>query len=235
MTFSPFLAFLKMRSVKWTLVGVAIALVGLPAIISTLPYMFPDSRAKSGSYLDVVEMKTISKLSVQRLDFSKVCTSRSGTNTMAKLKKLAGKYTGWSFSSSETDNLDDSEVWVRRIMRGHVTTSLDFSKITTNSIDGKLVIEFPELVAEPFIDQWIYYDSHGTDSDHDPREMTKDMDCKFQTSMIEAALQPERVARAKEQAVHIVKMLYPDMEEFVAVWQDDKKNDQSDEGGDTNE
>ena len=202
---TPFVTFLKMKPVKWTLVGIGAAFVGIPVIVAAIPYVFPGVKAKEGSYLDVVEMKEISKLSVQRINFSRVVTA---TNP----KGL-----------SVTNN---PSAYVRRIMRGHVTSSVDFSKINTNSVNGKLVVEFPKLVAEPFIDEWIYYDSKGTDKDHDPREMTKAMDQAFRDAMMIAVSQTGRVARAKEQAVRIVETLYPDLE-FEPRWPEDSKSGES--------
>lgn len=212
MTLTPFLSLLKVKSVKWTLIGLASAVVCLPLISTVLPYVFPDSRAKSGSYPDVVEIKEISLLSVQRLQFSKVITVTSPPNLENDL---------------ENPNL---EIFIRRIMRGHVTTSVDFSKIdVTNSPDGKVVVKFPELVTEPFIDQWIYYDSKGTgdkDNIDTVKEMTKAMDGAFRETMLKAALQTNRVERAKQQAERIVKMLYPDLE-FEPRWPEDSKSGES--------
>ena len=189
---TPFVTFLKMKPVKWTLVGIGAAFVGIPVIVAAIPYVFPGVKAKEGSYLDVVEMKEISKLSVQRINFSRVVTA---TNP----KGL-----------SVTNN---PSAYVRRIMRGHVTSSVDFSKINTNSVNGKLVVEFPKLVAEPFIDEWIYYDSKGTDQ-------------AFRDAMMIAVSQTGRVARAKEQAVRIVETLYPDLE-FEPRWPEDSKSGES--------
>ncbi len=221
MTLTPVLALLKFKSVKWMLVGLAFAVVCFPLILVAIPYVFPNARAKSGSYSDVVEMKEISMLSVQRLQFTKVITLTSPPDLQ--------------------DDLDnpDMEIYIRRIMRGHVTVSLDFSKIdVTNSPAGKVVIKFPKLITEPFIDKWIFYDSYGTgkkDNINSVKKMTNAMDGAFREAMLKAALQSNRVERAKEQAVRIVEMLYPDMEDFVVEWPDDKKNAQSEEGGDANE
>ena len=233
MTLSPFLSVLKIKSVKWTLIGLAIAFVGFPLISAVIPYVFPETKAQSGSYLDVVDMKEISLLSVQRLNFSKVCTVRYGTDSTTKVMNRLQAWLG--FNPSETNKLEDAKVYVRRILRGHVTTSLDFAKITvTNSPQGKILVLFPELITEPFIDEWIFYDSKGT-GDVNTKEMTSAMDSAFRDAMLKTALQPERVERAKKQAERIVDMLYPGME-FELKWpQDDKKNDQSDEGGNANE
>lgn len=206
MTMSSFLAFLKMKPVKWTLVGLGAAFVGIPVIVTAYPYIFPGTKNKAGSHLDIVEIKKISKLSVQRINFSEVVTA--------------------TCPGEMEDHPFDATTHVRRIMRGHVTSSVDLSDINTNFVDGKLVVEFPKLVAEPFIDQWIYYDSHGTDKDHDPREMTQKMDRQFRDDMMQFALQTGRVARAKEQAVCIVKTLYPDLE-FEPRWPEDSKSGQS--------
>ena len=215
MTLSPLLAILKIKSVKWTLIGLASAVVCLPMISAVMPYVLPDSRAKTGSYSDVVEMKEIGLLSVQRLQFSKVVTATDPPNL-------------------ET-NLEAAVIYIRRIMRGHVTTTVDFSKINvTNSPEGKVVVKFPKLIIEPFIDKWIFYDSYNTGNDN-TKEMTKAMDGAFRAAMLKAALQSNRVERAKEQAVRIVEMLYPDMDDFVAEWPDDKQDAQSEEGGGANE
>lgn len=201
-----FLAFFKLKPVKWTLLGIGAAIVGIPVIVAAVPYVFPGVKAKAGSYLDVVEMKEISKLSVQRINFSEVMTA--------------------TVPEGMETNLTQASVYVRRIMRGHVTSSVNLSDIKTNCVDGKLVVEFPALVAEPFIDAWIYYDSKGTDKKHDPREMTKAMDQAFRDDMMQFALQTGRVARAKEQAVRIVETLYPDLE-FEPRWPENSKSGES--------
>lgn len=224
MTLSPFLSVLKTSPVKWTLIGLAIAFVGFPLISAVIPYVFPEAKAPSGSYLDVVDMKEISLLSVQRLNFSKVCTVRYGTDSTTKvMNRLLHPWAG--FDPSETNKLENAKVYVRRIMRGHVTTSLDFSKINTNRVNGKLVIEFPKLVAEPFIDEWIFYDSKGT-GDVNTKEMTRAMDSDFRDAMLKTALQSERVERAKQQAERIVDMLYPGLE-FEPRWPEDSKSGES--------
>ena len=221
MTFSPFLALLKIKSVKWTLIGLAIAFVGFPLISAAIPYVFPNAKARSGSYHDVVDMKEISLLAVQRLDFSKVCAVRHGTDSITKGLNVVRNWIG--FDSSDTNSLENSKVYVRRIMRGHVTTSLDFSKIAvTNSPQGKILVLFPNLIREPFIDEWIKYDSKGT-GDVNTKEMTSAMTQAFRDDMRKNALQPERVARAKKQAERIVDMLYPDME-YEFIWPSDKKD-----------
>ena len=191
----PLFMFLRMKSVKWVLLGMAIVFIGLPIFSSFVSHLIINAKVESGSYLDVVEMKEVSKLAVQRLNFSKVMTSQK----------------------PQTGPLEKAEVYIRRIMRGHVTTSLDFSKIIViSNIPGKIIVEFPELVTESFIDEWIYYDSKGT-GDNDPREMTKTMDKQFREAMRQEALKPERVVRAKEQAEYIVQMLYPDIK-FESRW-----------------
>ena len=199
---TPFFTFLKMKPVKWTLLGVGAAFVGIPVIFAAFPYVFPNSKAKTGSYFDVVEMKKISNLSVQRLNFSKVVTATYPPGT----------------------SVTNASIFVRRIMRGHVTSSVDFSKINTNSVNGKLVVEFPKLVSEPFIDEWVFYDSKGTKTD--PRVLTQKMDKEFRDDMLKAASQTGRVARAKEQAVCIVKTLYPDLD-FEPRWPEDSKSGES--------
>lgn len=230
MSFASFFTFLKMKPVKWTLIVIAISFVGRPLLDATLPYVFPGARAPRGSYLDVKEMKEISLLSVQRLNFSKVVTWSDGTNTASKAKAVADKALskiGLSGNRKTEDqlanSLDNAEMYVRRIMRGHVTVSLDFSKINvTNSPTGKVVVKFPNLITEPFIDQWIFYDSKGT-GNCNTKVITKQMDNDFRKVMLETALQSNRVERAKKQAVRIVEMLYPDIDEFVAEWPDDVK------------
>jgi hypothetical protein len=62
--------------------------------------------------------------------------------------------------------------------------------------------------------------------------MTKYMDGAFRAAMLKAALQSNRVERAKEQAVRIVEMLYPDMDEFEVEWPDDDKEQAQSEVGD---
>lgn len=246
MSLAPFLAFLKMKPVKWTLAGIAIAFVGLPILDAALPYVFPGAKAPKGTYLDVKEMKEISLLSVQRLNFSEVCTWSYGTNTAAKAKAIATKefdkvkeLFGLGDSKDADDlsinSVENAEVFIRRIMRGHVTVSLDFSKITvTNHPTGKVVVKFPKLVTEPFIDQWIFYDSKGTGNGN-TKEISRHLDNEFRKDMLKTALQSNRVERAKEQAVRIVQMLYPDMDDFVAEWADDKNEAQGEEGGGANE
>ena len=194
MTLTPLLMLLKKEPVKWILIGIAIVFICLPLISTMMPRLFYD-KVEKGSYFDVMDMKEISWLSVQRLNFSNV--------------KEAVQPKGAP--------LDKAEVYVRRIMRGHVTTLVDFSKIVvTNSIDGKFIIEFPELVAKPVIDEWIFYDSEGT-GNWNPEEMTKDMNKAFIEEMKNEALKYDRVVRAKEQAECIVHMLYPDMK-FESKW-----------------
>lgn len=205
MTLTPVLMFLKQRQIKWTLIGISIAFVGLPVIFSLAPYFLGD-RVKSGSYLDIVDTKEISRLSVQRLNFSKVVTSSS-----SKGKKL---------EEAEDKKLEEADVYIRRIMRGHVTISIDFSQVTiiSNSV-GKNFVKMPELMPEPFIDEWIFYDSKGTET-YGTSDLSKDMDRRFRKAMMEEALKPERVARAKEQAEDIVKMLYDiqGKDKFVFQW-----------------
>ncbi len=204
MTLTPVLMFLKQRQIKWTLIGITIAFMGLPVIFSLTPYFLGD-KVKSGSYLDIVDTKEISRLSVQRLNFSKVVTS----------------------SSPKGKKLDEADVYVRRIMRGHVTTSIDFSQITIiSNSDGKNLVKLPELMPEPFIDEWIFYDSKGTGK-YKTTDLTKDMDKEFRKAMMDEALNPERVARAKKQAEDIVKMLYDiqDKEKFEFQWPQEPETD----------
>ena len=230
MSYAPIFTFLKMKPVKWALVVIAIAFVGLPFLDAALPYVFPGARASKGSYLDVKEMKEISLLSVQRLNFSKVVTFAYGTNTASKIKAKTdealasiGLSGGKKTEGLLTNSLDNAEVYIRRIMRGHVTVSVDFSMIdVTNSPTGKVVVKFPKLVTEPFIDQWIFYDSKGTGNGN-TKEITRHLDNEFRKDMVKTALQSNRVERAKRQTERIVKTLYPDMDEFVAVWPDDIK------------
>ena len=200
MTLSPLISVLKIKSVKWTLIGLAIAFAGFPLISAVLPYVFPEAKARAGSYHDVVEMKEIDKLSVQRLNFSKVVTVTYPPNL-------------------ET-NLTKATIYIRRIMRGHVTTSVEFSDIVkTNDPNGKVIIRIPPPVAEPFIDEWIPYDSKGTGRVN-TKEMSRAMDKAFREAMLKTALQPERVKRAKQHAERIIEMLYPDLE-FEPRWSED--------------
>ncbi len=194
MSLTSFLMFLKVKQVKWTLVGIFLVFAGLPLIFNLMPRLLY-AKVESGSYLDVVEMREISKLSVQRLNFSNVVTVTLPTNA----------------------TISNAKVYIRRIMRGHVTTSLDFSKIVvTNSSSGGIVVEFPKLDIDPIIDKWVYYDSKGT-GNVNTRNLTSAMDRKFREEMMKEALKPERVARAKRRAEDIVQMLYPDMT-FKSKW-----------------
>ena len=197
MSLTSFLMFFKVKQVKWTLVGILLVFAGLPLIFNLIPRLLY-SKIESGSYLDVVEMKEISKLSVQRLNFSNVVTATWPTNT----------------------TVSNATVYVRRIMRGHVTTSLDFSRIVvTNSSGRRFVVEFPKLDIDPIIDKWVFYDSKGT-GDRNTRNLTNAMDKNFREEMMKEALKPERVARAKKRAEDIIQMLYPDMT-FESKWPQD--------------
>lgn len=158
------------------------------------PFIFPNARAKVGSYSDVAETKEINRLAVQRLLFSKVVTKKT---------------------PKTSTSLDECSFYIRRIMRGHVTTSLDFSAIAiSNTISGKRFFTMPQLEPEAIIDEWVYYDSKGTGDKDAPKNATEGMDDEFRRALLdEITTNTNRIARAKEQAERIVKMLYPD-EEF---------------------
>ncbi len=203
MNITPLMTFLKVKPVMWTLAGLSIACIEFPIIYATLPLVFSELRPKEGSNQDVREMKEIGLLSVQRLQFSNVMT---------------GKF------PKDAPNLEKTTVYVRRIMRGHVTSTLDLSRIdVTNGPNGESVIVFPSLDSRPFIDEWIYFDSKGTGK-YDTSNMTQAMDNEFRQTMLATATEPGRVERAKKQAEKIVAMLCPDRE-YLFRWPDDQAKD----------
>ena len=197
MTLTTVLMLLKKKPAVWTLIGIAIAFIGLPVISSLVPCILYD-KVEAGSYFDVVDMKEISWLSVQRLNFSKLVTA----------------------TRPKDATLGKADAYLRRIARGHVTTSLNFSEIAiTNSPEGIFYVKFPPLNTKSIIDEWIFYASKGTDKDNSGA-LAAEIDKEVRKQMEEDALKPERVARAKKQAEEIVKMLYDmqDKEKFVFQW-----------------
>ena len=104
---------------------------------------------------------------------------------------------------------------------------MNFSEIAiTNSTDGKFYVKFPPLDTKPIIDNWIFYDSKGTDKDNSG-ELAQEINKKVRQEMMDEALKPERVARAKKQAQDIVKMLY-DMQgkdKFEFQWPQESESD----------
>ena len=187
--------------------GIGIPCIGVPIYSFSKPFLFTEARAKNGSYSDVVDMKEISLMAIQRLQYSKVMT--------------------YSDPKDEND-LDKCSLYIRRIMRGHVTTYLDFSDINTNTVEnshGEKHFSMPCLTLQPVIDEWIYYDSKGTGKkEYGTGEITRGMNREFRDAMLdEATKNTNRIARAKKQAEQIVKLLYPD-EDISSVsfdWPDD--------------
>ena len=184
------------KIVLLTLCGIAFFCIGIPLYSLAKPFLFSGARAKRGTYSDVVEIKEISRLSVHRLLFSKV-VKRS--------------------SPKGEEDLDKCDIYLRRIMRGHVTTSLDFSRIDTNKLSGKVVFIMPPLEQEAIIDEWVYYDSKGTGDEKAPKNFAEGMDAEFRKTILGEALHPNRVDSAKKQAERVVKLFYPD-EEVSFCW-----------------
>ena len=191
MFFRPVLAFLKLKPVWISLCAIVGIGVVLPVLSTAVPLVFPAARAKTGSFVDVVEMREIGLLSVQRYNFSHV---------------VEGQY-------PQNVDLEKSNVYVRWVMRGHVTVSLDFNAIEVSkpvdTNEWTIIVSLPPLKYDAIIDEWIYYDSKGT-KEHDPTTLTRAMDQAFREKMDKEAKAPDRVERAKKQAETFLEQLCPD-------------------------
>ena len=187
MFFRPVLAILKLKPVWISLCAIVGIGVVLPVLSTAVPLVFPAARAKTGSFVDVVEMREIGLLSIQRYNFSHVVKGQFPQNV----------------------DLEKSDIYVRWVMRGPVTVSLDFNAIKVSPpVDTNewTVVTLPPLKYDSIIDEWIYYDSKGT-KEHNPRNITSAMDQSFREVMDKEAKSPDRVDRAKKQAEKLLEQL----------------------------
>lgn len=190
MFFRPVLAILKLKPVWISLCAIVGIGVVLPVLSTAVPLVFPAARAKTGSFVDVVEMREIGLLSVQRYNFSHVVKGQLPQNV----------------------DLEKSDAYVRWVMRGHVTASLDFNAIVVSKpvvTNEWTIVALPPLKYDAIIDEWIYYDSKGT-KEYNPRNLTEAMDQRFREKMDKEAKAPDRVERAKKQAETFLEQLCPD-------------------------
>ncbi len=166
------------------------------------------TRPRRETYIDVKDLKEIGLLSVQRVQFS---------------RGVLGLPPGVTPKSPIRDN----DLYVRRIIRGHATTSLDLAKVTVTDTGKTVVLHMPVLEKpEPIIDEWVYYDSKGT-AKVSPNELTKEMDHQFKEALVEFASDPDRQDRARKQAETLIAQLFP-KKEITFDWPTTNKTTQTD-------
>ena len=186
-------AFLK-KSLSFAILAiVAIVTLGLsPWLYRQVWQIYFSSTAKRGNIIDVTDIKGIGLLAVQRIQLSHVAEGC------------------WNKDGSQKEKVRDNDVYVRRIIRGHATRSLDFTKVKTIvESNGLVQVTMPALnTPEPFIDEWIYYDSKGT-ANRNPRALTKSMDSQFKEALRQFAQEGDRPERATKQAEDIIREMFP--------------------------
>lgn len=172
---------------------IVIAILGIsPWIYRQVWDTYFATKAKRMTLLDVTDVKEMGLLAVQRIQLSHVAEG------------------SWNEDGSKKENVRDNDVYVRRIIRGHATRSLDFSKVkTVVESNGLVRVTMPALnIPEPFIDEWIFYDSKET-AQRKPNALTKRMDSDFKTALVNFAQEGDRPERAKKQAEDIIREMFP--------------------------